>query len=219
MSSIGATMTSVLLADNHLFIRGGLRALLQGARRDLHVCGEASDGYDAVDLAIHKQPDVVIININLPGINGIEATRRIRRNAPGTQVLIFTTEDSEDLMREALCAGARGYLLKSASDQQIIEAIETLAAKQTYRSSFMDEKSFDDLINQTRGNGGVRLTGREQEILRLVARGHRNKAIAAMLGISVKTVDTHRAAAMRKLCLRSTAEVVHYAIREKLIPA
>jgi DNA-binding NarL/FixJ family response regulator len=220
MSSVGVTMTSVLLADNHLFVRGGLRALLQGARRGFHVCGEASDGYDAVDLALQKQPDVVIININLPGINGIEATRRICRNAPATQVLIFTTEDSEDLMREALCAGARGYLLKSASDKQIIEAIETLAAKQAYRSTFMDEKLFDKLINQTHGNGGgARLTGREQEILRLVARGHRNKAIAAMLGISVKTVDTHRAAAMRKLSLRSTAEVVHYAIREKLIQA
>jgi DNA-binding NarL/FixJ family response regulator len=219
MSWIGATMTSVLLADNHLLIRGGLRVLLE-ARGDFHVCGEASDGYEAVNLAIHKHPDVVVINVNLPGINGIEATRRISRNAPATQILIFTSEENEDLMREALGAGARGYLLKSASDEQIIEAIEMVAAKEAYRSSFMDEKLSDNLANQTRGDtGGGRLTGREQEILRLVARGYRNKAIAAMLGISVKTVDTHRATAMRKLNLRSTAEVVHYAIREKLIQA
>jgi DNA-binding NarL/FixJ family response regulator len=219
MSRIGTAMTSVLLADNHLLIRGGLRTLLQ-TRGDFHVCGEASDGYQAVTLAIARQPDIVITNVNLPGINGIEVTRQICRNVPATQILIFTAEDNEDLMREALHAGARGYLLKSAPDEQIIEAIETLAAKQAYRSSIMCEKVLDNLANQIRINDcGARLTRREREILRLVAQGYRNKVIAAMLGISVKTVDTHRATAMRKLSLRSTAEVVHYAIREKLIQA
>jgi DNA-binding NarL/FixJ family response regulator len=216
---MGTTMTSVLLADNHLLIRGGLRTLLQ-ARGDFHVCGEASDGYEAVSLAIHKHPDIVITNINLPGINGIEVTRQICQNVPAAQILIFTAEDNEDLMREALRAGARGYLLKSAPDEQIIEAIETLAANQAYRSSAMCEKVLDNMTNQIRVNDpGAQLTRREREILRLVAQGYRNKIIAAMLGVSVKTVDTHRATAMRKLGIRSTVEVVRYAIRQKLIQA
>jgi DNA-binding NarL/FixJ family response regulator len=212
-------MTSVLLADNHLIIRAGLRTLLQ-ARNDFHVCAEASDGHEAIDLAIQERPDIIIININLPGINGIDVTRQISRSAPTTQILIFTMEDNERLMREALCAGASGYLLKSAPDEQIIQAVETLAAKRSYRLSATSEKTFDNLTSKARANDGdIRLTRREREILRLVAQGHRNKVIAAMLGISVKTVDTHRATAMRKLALRSTAEVVRYAIRENLIQA
>jgi DNA-binding NarL/FixJ family response regulator len=217
MSFGSEAMTSVLLADSRLFIRGGLRTLLQ-VRGNFRVCGEATDGRQAVDLAVQKRPDIVIMNIDLPGIDGIEATRRISRSTPATQILIFTAEDNEDLMREAMRAGACGYLLKSAPDEQIIEAIETLGAKQAYRPGFRYEKRFDDATAQAGiKHASPRLTRREREILRLVAQGHRNKVIATMLGISVKTVDTHRATAMRKLDLRSTADVVHYAIREKLV--
>jgi DNA-binding NarL/FixJ family response regulator len=206
-------MTSVLLADNHFVIRAGLRTLLQ-TRSDFHVCAEASDGNEAVGLAIQERPDIIIININLPGINGIDATRQICRNAPTTQILIFTNEEDERLMREALCAGASGYLLKSAPDEEIIEAVETLAAKRAYRS----KPTSGYPINKGRSNeSDAGLTPREREILQLVAQGYRNKVIAARLGISVKTVDTHRATAMRKLALRSTAEIVRYAIRENLI--
>jgi DNA-binding NarL/FixJ family response regulator len=124
----------VLLADDHVVIRDGLRTLLQ-THNNFQICGEASNGREAVDLAVQKKPDVVIININLPEINGIEATRQIRKQAPGTEILIFTKENNQDLLREALRAGARGYLLKSAPDEQIIEAIEALARHEAFCSS------------------------------------------------------------------------------------
>jgi DNA-binding NarL/FixJ family response regulator len=210
-------MIRIVLADNHLVIRGGLRALLE-ARSNFHICGETGDGRGAVDLATQKKPDVVVINVNLPDINGIEATRRIRRAAPDTNVLIYTAENNADLIREALRAGARGYLSKSAPDGQIIEAIEALARRRPFYSSSASEKLLDEMTMSVRGNG-VHLTAREREILRLIAEGNRSKRIALVLGISQKTVDTHRTAAMRKLHLQSVAQVVRYAVRERLIQA
>jgi DNA-binding NarL/FixJ family response regulator len=210
-------MIRIVLADNHLVIRGGLRALLE-ARSNFHICGETGDGRGAVDLATQKKPDVVVINVNLPDINGIEATRRIRRAAPDTNVLIYTAENNADLIREALRAGARGYLSKCAPDEQIIEAIEALARRRPFYSSSASEKLLDEMTMSVRGNG-VHLTAREREILRLIAEGNRSKRIALVLGISQKTVDTHRTAAMRKLHLQSVAQVVRYAVRERLIQA
>jgi DNA-binding NarL/FixJ family response regulator len=212
-------MIRIVLADNHLVIRGGLRALLE-ARSNFHICGETGDGRGAVDLATQKKPDVVVINVNLPVINGIEATRKIRRAAPDTHVLIYTAENNADLIREALRAGARGYLSKSAPDEQIIEAIEALARRRPFYSSSASESLLDDMTMSVRGDGnGVHLTAREREILRLIAEGNRSKRIALVLGISQKTVDTHRTAAMRKLHLQSIAQVVRYAVRERLIQA
>ena len=147
----------------------------------------------------------------MPGINGIEATRQIRKAIPDTEILIFTAEDNEDIMRECLRAGARGYLLKSAADEQIIEAIETLAQHRGYYSESVTEK----LLHA--GNGRSLLTTREHEILRLIAQGRRSKEIASLLGVSLRTVESHRAAGMRKLHLHSIAEVVRYAIRERLV--
>jgi DNA-binding NarL/FixJ family response regulator len=211
-------MIRIVLADNHVVIRGGLRALLE-ARSNFHICGETGDGRGAVDLAIQKKPDVVIINVNLPVINGIEATRKIRQAAPDTDVLIYTAENNADRIREALCAGARGYLSKSAPDEQIIEAIEALARRRPFYSGSASEKILDE-ATMVRGVGnGVHLTAREREILRLIAEGNRSKRIALVLGISQKTVDTHRTAAMRKLHLQSIAQVVRYAVRERLIQA
>jgi DNA-binding NarL/FixJ family response regulator len=211
-------MLRIFVADDHLLIRGGLRTLFRN-RRDFSICGESGNGREAVELAIAAKPDILIVNVNLPGINGIEATRQVRERSPDTEILIFTAENNEDLMREALRAGARGYLLKSASDEQVIAAIETLAGHQRYFSSAVSGKLIDRLTEKKRGesNGGASLTMREREIVRLVAEGHRGKEIAQMLGISLKTVETHRAAAMRKLGLRSVAEVVRYAVRTKLI--
>jgi DNA-binding NarL/FixJ family response regulator len=212
-------MIRIVLADNHLVIRGGLRALLE-ARSNFHICGETGDGRGAVDLATQKKPDVVVINVNLPVINGIEATRKIRQAAPDTNVLIYTAQNNADLIREALRAGARGYLSKSAPDEQIIEAIEALARRRPFYSSSASAKLFDEMTISVRGDGnGVRLTAREREILRLIAEGNRSKHIALVLGISQKTVDTHRTAAMRKLHLQSVAQVVRYAVRERLIQA
>jgi DNA-binding NarL/FixJ family response regulator len=212
-------MVRILLADNRVVVRAGLRALLQ-THSDFQVCGEARDGREAVDLACRKRPDIVVINVNTPVVNGIEATRQIRRASSGTEVLIYTKENNTDLIREALSAGARGYLLKSAADEEIIEAMEALARHRPFYSSSVSEQFFDNLTMRVRGDSsGVRLTAREQEILKLIAEGHRGKNIALILGISKKTVDTHRTAAMRKLQLQSVAEVVRYAVREKLIHA
>jgi DNA-binding NarL/FixJ family response regulator len=212
-------MVHILLADNHVVIRGGLRALLQ-TRSNFHICGETNNGREAIDLAAQKKPDVVVINVNLPIVGGIEATRQIRRASPKTEILIYTMESNNDLIRAALSAGARGYLLKSAPDEQIIEAIEALARHHPFYSSSVSEKLLNDLTMRVRGDSnGVHLTAREREILRLIAEGHRGKRIALMLGISQKTVETHRAAAMRKLQLQSVAQVVRYAVREKLIQA
>jgi DNA-binding NarL/FixJ family response regulator len=204
-------MVRVFLADHHVLIRGGLRTLLR-ARKDFLICGEADNGPEAVKSAIQAKPDVVIMNVNMPGINGIEATRQIRQTAPTTEILIFTAENNEDIMRECLRAGARGYLLKSASDEQIIDAIEALAQHRGYYSGSMIEKFLG-------GGGDDRslLTMREREVMRLIAQGRRSREIAQMLGVSLRTVETHRAAGMRKLHLHSVAEVVRYAIREQLV--
>jgi len=212
-------MVRILLADNRVVVRAGLRALLQ-THSDFQVCGEARDGREAIDLACRKRPDIVVINVNTPVVNGIEATRQIRRASSSTEVLIYTKENNSELIREALTAGARGYLLKSAADEEIIEAMEALARHRPFYSSSVSEQFFDNLTMRVRGDSsGVRLTAREQEILKLIAEGHRGKNIALILGISKKTVDTHRTAAMRKLQLQSVAEVVRYAVREKLIHA
>jgi DNA-binding NarL/FixJ family response regulator len=203
-------MARILLADHHVLIRGGLRALLRN-RSDFSICGEAENGAEAIKLAIQAKPDVAIMNVNMPGINGIEATRQIRKARPETEVLIFTAETNEDIMRECLRAGAGGYLLKSASDDEIIDAIEALARHRGYYSDSVTEK----LLRA--GNNRTGLTEREREVLRLIAEGRRGREIALMLGVSVKTIETHRAAGMRKLDLHSVAEVVHYAIREQLL--
>jgi DNA-binding NarL/FixJ family response regulator len=203
-------MVRIFLADHHVVIRGGLRSLLQ-ARKDFTICGEADNGIEAIKLVIQAKPDVAIMNINMPGINGIEATRQIRKASPHTEILIFTAENNEDIMRECLRAGARGYLLKSASDEQIIDAVEALAEHRGYYSGSVTEKLL------AAGEDRSLLTAREREILRLIAQGRRGKEIALMLGVSLRTVETHRAAGMRKLHLHSIAEVVRYAIREQLI--
>jgi DNA-binding NarL/FixJ family response regulator len=207
-------MIRILLADERVVIRAGLRALFQN-RSDFLICGEARDGREAIDLARQQKPDVVIINLNMPVVDGIEATRQIRRACAATEILIFTSENNNERIREALCAGARGYLLKSASDAEIVAAVEAVGRHRPFYSGAVTEQ---DLTR--RGNGdrrGAYLTGREQEVVRLVAQGHRGKQIARLLGISLKTVNTHRSAAMRKLQLQSVAEVVRYAVREKLI--
>jgi DNA-binding NarL/FixJ family response regulator len=212
-------MVRILLADNRVVIRAGLRALL-GSRSEFRICGEARDGREAIDLACAEKPDIVVININMPVVNGIEAARQIRQASPGTEILIYTKESNGDFVREAFSAGARGYLLKSASDEEIIEAVEALAGGRPFYSNTVSEQLLQNLTMRIHGDSaGVRLTGREQEILRLIAEGHRGKQIAFILGISLKTVNTHRSAAMRKLQLQSVAEVVRYAVREKLIHA
>lgn len=212
-------MLRIFLADNHVLIRAGLRAVLR-ARRDFSICGEASNGPDAVQMAMQAKPDILIIDINQADMNGVDAIRQIREGSPDTEVLIFTADSNEDLMREARHAGAHGYLSKLASDAEIIGAVEALATQEAYPLSPAPEIPSGSLVPQIRDQGDeTMLTPRERQIVQLIAEGHRSREIARMLGISLRAVETHRAAAMRRLQLRSVADIVRYAIREKLIQA
>jgi DNA-binding NarL/FixJ family response regulator len=207
----------ILLADDHLVVRRGLRALLE-ARHEFVVCAEACEGREAIDLALKHKPDVAVVDVSLPVLNGIEVARQIRRGSPTTEVLIFTMHDNDELISEVLHAGARGYLLKSDTDDQIISAVTALIRHKPYFSSRVSEALLDK-FNSAAGAQSNALTAREREIVQLIAEGNSNKRIALLLDISVKTVETHRAAAMRKLGIRSTAELVRYAVRNKLIQA
>jgi DNA-binding NarL/FixJ family response regulator len=212
-------MIRIMVADNYEVIRQGLHRILE-SREDWEVCGEASDGHAAVELAVKLKPDVVVIDLSMPELNGLEATRRIRRALPDTEALIFTARESVELIREALAAGARGYILKSESGPRIIEAIETLARRQPYFTPLISEA----LLNAFLTNGSMpensafsALTRRERAVIKLLAEGKGNKVVASALGISHKTVESHRSAIRRKLRLHSIADIVHYAIRNKLV--
>jgi DNA-binding NarL/FixJ family response regulator len=210
-------MVRILLADDHAVVRRGLRALLE-ARQDFEVCAEASNGREAVELALQHRPDVAVLDLALAGLNGIEVTRQIRKEMPGTEVMIFTLHGTESDIRDVLHAGARGYVLKSEADEQIVRAVETLARHHAFFSDHVSETLLDNFVEQpTAANSASHLTAREREVVQLIAEGNSNKKIAHLLSISVKTVETHRSASMRKLDIHSTAELVRYAVREKLI--
>jgi DNA-binding NarL/FixJ family response regulator len=205
----------IVIADDHEIVRRGLRALLE-TRDDFVVCAEAADGRAAVDLTVQHTPDVAVLDLSLPVLNGIDATRQIRRSSPITEVLVFTVHESDEAITEALHAGARGYLNKSEVDAQIVNAVETLARHRPFFSSQVSETLLDRFNSGAPGHSSG-LTARELEVVQLVAEGNSNKTIALSLNISVKTVETHRSASMRKLSLRTTAELVRYAIRNKLV--
>jgi DNA-binding NarL/FixJ family response regulator len=212
-------MVRILLADDHAVVRRGLRALLE-AQQDFEVCAEASNGREAVELALQHRPDVAVLDISLTILSGIEATRQIRRDTPATEVMIFTLRENENEIRDVLHAGARGYVLKSEADEQIVRAIETLARHHAFFSDHVSETLLDKLVEQSGGaNSASMLTAREREVVQLIAEGNSNKKIAQLLSISVKTVETHRSASMRKLDIHSTADLVRYAVRHKLIIA
>jgi DNA-binding NarL/FixJ family response regulator len=210
-------MVRILLADDHAVVRRGLRALLE-ARQDFEVCAEASNGREAVELALHHKPDVAVLDISLTQINGIEVTRQIRKETPATEVMIFTLHDNEAEIRDVLHAGARGYVLKSEADEQIVRAVESLSRHHAFFSDHVSETLLDNFVEQSGSGGSANpLTNREREVVQLIAEGNSNKKIAYLLSISVKTVETHRSASMRKLDIHSTAELVRYAVRHKLI--
>jgi DNA-binding NarL/FixJ family response regulator len=210
-------MVRILLADDRMVARRGLRELLETCQHFL-VCAEACNGREAVELAVNHRPDVAILELSLPIVDGIEATRQIRKEIPATEVLIFTLQNGESNIRRALDAGARGYVFKSEADEQIVKAIEALAQHRRFLSSEISEALLENsLEDQSTGNQSIALTAREREVVRLIAEGKSNKTIAYLLDISVKTVETHRSASMRKLNVHSTAQLVHYAIRCRLI--
>jgi DNA-binding NarL/FixJ family response regulator len=207
-------MVRLLIADDHDVVRSGLRKILEN-RDGWSVVAEAADGKQAIAKSISEMPDVAILDYSLPLINGIEATRQIRMRAPTVEVLIFTMHDNETLLRDLLRAGARGYLLKSDAERYLFAAVEALSAHKPFFTDRVSKTLLDTFLRTTSKDDV--LTHRERSIVQLVAEGHSNEAIAGVLNISVKTVETHRATIMRKLSLTSSAALVRYAIRNRLV--
>jgi len=211
----------VLIADDHDLMRRGLRALLE-AQPGYEVCGEASKGREAVAKSEQLRPDVVIIDICMPELNGIEATRQIRRVSPRTEVLILSVHHSDQLIREILDAGARGFVVKSDSDTDLLRAIDALGNHKPFFTSYATELLLgrygtDGAASPLESLPGERLTSREREIIQLLAEGRTSKEIATVLNISAKTAETHRANIMRKLDFHSVGEIVRYAVRNQII--
>ena len=207
----------IVLADDREAIRLGVRSALS-VHPDWRVVGEASNGRDALELVRSLQPDIAVLDYSLPMMNGLELTRAIKKEMPRVEILIFTMHDREDILAEVLMAGARGYLLKSDASKHLISAIEALAVKRPYFSGNVSQTLLDRFIEMaSRDSTATALTPREREIVQLIAEGRLNKEIAAILDLSIKTVETHRAAAMHKLDLKSSADLVRYAVRNHII--
>jgi DNA-binding NarL/FixJ family response regulator len=211
----------ILVADDHDLLRRGVKTLLQ-SHAGWEVCGEANTGREAVAKAKELKPDIVILDISMPDLNGVDAAKRIRKGSPDTEVLILSVHFSDQLIREILEAGVRGYVVKSDSDRDLVIAVETLAnhkpfftprATEVMLTSFHEGKIKADLPEATRD----RLTPREREIVQLLAEGKGSKEVASSLYISVKTAETHRANIMRKLQAHTVSELVRYAIRNRII--
>lgn len=213
-------MTRILLADDHDVVRAGLREMLN-SQEGWEVCGEASNGRKAVELALRLKPDVAVLDLTMPELNGLEATRQIRKELPQTEVLIFTLHESEEIIREVLAAGARGYVLKSDAGRYLLTAVEALSHHKPCFTAAVSQALLDAYLNAPAKQGEGRavglLTDREREIVQMLAEGNGNKEVATALSISVKTVETHRATIMRKLGINSIVELVHYAIRNHLV--
>jgi DNA-binding NarL/FixJ family response regulator len=207
----------VLIADDHQAIRQGVRAFLEN-REGWQIVGEASNGREALRLARETSPHIAIVDYSLPQMNGLELTRALKRELPRTEIVIYTMHDEESILTEVLRAGARGYVLKSDPSAHLVSAIEALARGKPYFSAEISEALLDHFVDPRQGNNGATmLTAREREIVQLIAEGNINKQIAYILDISLKTVESHRAATMHKLKLRTTAELVLYAVRNHIV--
>jgi DNA-binding NarL/FixJ family response regulator len=214
------TPLRIVIVDDHAVVRRGVRALLE-SKPEWAIVGEATTGREAVDLAKRLQPDIVIMDLSLPELNGLDATRQIVKDSPRTEVIVLTMHHSEELARNVLQAGARGYVLKSDADQNLIAAVESLRQHKPFLTAAVTEFVLDDYIHRTDEGavGHAVVTPREREIIQLLAEGRSNKETASALGVSVKTVEAHRANIMRKLRLRSVSDLVRYAIRNRIVQA
>lgn len=210
----------ILIADDHSVVRHGLRSLLE-SQPGWEVCAEAANGREAVELAKRLNPNIVILDITMPELNGLEATRQIVKSVPQVEVLILTMHTSEEVARQVLRAGARGFLLKSDTDRELIGAVETLQRHKPFLSPHATEFILDSFVSGSKTNETEcdldPTTPREREIIQLLAEGKTNKEVATALGVSVRTVEGHRARIMEKLNLHSTSELVRYAIRNHII--
>jgi DNA-binding NarL/FixJ family response regulator len=212
----------ILIADDHDLMRRGLKSLLE-SRPGWSICAEAHTGREAVTKAEELKPDIVILDITMPELNGLEAARRILKASPNSEILVLSVHYSDQLIRDILDAGIRGYIVKSDSDRDLIVAVEALAnhkpfftprATELILHNFNNRSSSPSELPEITGN---RLTSREREIVQLLSEGKSSKEVASVLSISVKTAETHRANIMRKLEIHSVSELVRYAVRNQII--
>src|SRR6266404_4099444 len=213
----------ILIADDHDVMREGTRAVIE-RQPGWEVCGIAATGRQAVEQAFALEPDVVVMDMSMPEFNGLEATQQIKRRLPQTEILIFTAHQIEELIPEVFKAGAKSLIFKADAHTYLVEAIQSLSQHKSFFTSKVSELLFADFLHGSKGNGGKsqprqELTRREREIVRLLAEGKTNKEVADVLGISVRTAETHRATILRKLGLDSVAGLVRYAIRNKIVEA
>src|SRR5688500_13776812 len=218
-----ASALRIVVVDDHSVVRRGVRALLE-SQSGWEAVGEATTGREAVDLVKRLQPDVVVMDLSLPDLNGLDATRQILKDSPRTEVLVLTMHHSEGLVHDVLQAGARGYVLKSDADASLISAVDALRRHKPFLTGKVTQFVLDDYLRRADEqdpaappHSGV--TSREREIIQLLAEGKSNKEAASVLGVSVKTIEAHRANLMRKLHLRSLSDLVRYAVRNKIVEA
>ncbi|MDT8304287.1 MAG: response regulator transcription factor [Anaerolineae bacterium] len=209
----------VLLADDHTIVRDGICALLEG-EPDMNVVGAAKDGREAIQLACALQPDVVLMDVVMPGLNGLEATRQLRREQPQIQILVLSMHEDEEYVRQMLAAGASGYVLKDAAARDLLGAIRAVHRGEAVLSPAVTRLVLEDYLRWADLNSMPEescLTPREREVLQLIAEGHTNRQIAGILCLSIKTVQSHRANLMHKLGLHDRGELIKYAIQKKII--
>jgi len=218
-------MLRILIADDHEVARRGIRALLE-SHPGWEVCGEAKDGRETVELASNVKPDLILLDIGMPNLNGLEAARQILAASPDVAILILTMHDSDQVVREVLKAGARGFLLKSDAGRDLVAAVEALQLQRTFFTTrvsqmvldgFLDRDNRSEESDSSPDYSDDVLTGREREVIQLLAEGKTSKEVAVTLNLSVKTAETHRTNLMRKLGLHSVADLTRYAVRNGIV--
>jgi len=212
--------TTIVLADDHRLVREGLRRLLE-ERKDFRVIGEATNGQQAVEIAEAERPDLVLMDISMPGLSGIDATRRICKNGSATKVLILSMHDNRSFVEEVLRAGASGYVLKDAAASDLLRAVDAVRSGDSFLSPSITQQVVDAIANPgDRSAASLEsLTERERQVLTLIAEGLSSKQIAGQLGVSLKTVESHRANLMDKLDIHKVSGLVRFAIRAGLVAA